>query len=83
MVCAPCAAKAKARREAMMNQIKASSGTAAANKFAANTSAQETTSNRRVLPRYNWAPGVPITNTEVKPTTVWNAWYQAFMTNRS
>lgn len=78
MVCAPCAAKAKARKEAMMNQIKATSWEKAANQFAANTNIQ----NKRVLPRYEWAPN-PITNTEVRPTTVWNAGYQAFMTNRN
>lgn len=83
MVCAPCQRKAEARRQAMLQQV-AKSNPTAAKAFDANTKAASDNlwpkSNTRVLPRYEW---VPITNTTVKPTTIWNEWYQAFMINKS
>lgn len=76
MVCAPCQKKAEARRQAMLKQV-AQTNPQAAMAYNANTTASlpKTT---RVLPRHEW-PTTPITNTEFKPTTVWNEWYHAFM----
>lgn len=76
MVCAPCQKKAEARRQAMLKQV-AQHNKEAAKAFDKNTSASTTT---RVLPRYE---GPVTTNTTVKPTTIWNEWYQAFMMNKS
>lgn len=86
MVCAPCQRKAEARRQAMLQQV-AKSNPKWAEAFNANTTAAANLwpKTTRVLPRYEawkwqWAP---ITNTQVKSNTVWNAWYQAFMMNKS
>lgn len=77
MVCVPCQKKAEARRQAMLKQV-AQQSKKAAEAFNANTTAAT-----RILPRYEGPAWVPITNTQVKPTTVWNEWYQAFMMRKN
>lgn len=69
MWCIPCQKKAAARKQAMMNRI-ATIDKSAAIKF------EKATPKPTTLPRYEW-PTVSIDNW--KSTTVWNAWYQAFM----
>ena len=83
MVCLPCQKKAEARKRAMLQQI-AQQNPKAAEAYNANISAASNLPNpNKVLPRYEWPKWVPITNTDMKPTTIWNEWYQAFMMNRN
>lgn len=86
MWCAPCAAKAAARRKAMEQQIRMQNWDKAAENFINNTqwptNAKINSENRRVLPRYEWRPN-PITNTEVRPTTVWDEAAHAFRVNKN
>ena len=76
MVCAPCQKKAEARRQAMLQQV-AQTNPKAARAYNANTTAAAP--KTKVLPRYEWPVPTPITDTEFKPTTVWNEGYHAFM----
>jgi len=77
MVCAPCQKKAEARRQAMLKQV-AQANPQAAKAYNANTTAAAPKTTR-VLQRYEWPAWVPITNTDFKPTTIWNEGYHAFM----
>lgn len=77
MACLPCQKKAEARRQAMLKQV-AQQNPQAAKAYEANITAASTTT--RVLPRYEWK-WIPITNTNMKPKTIWNEGYQAFMMN--
>lgn len=85
MWCAPCAAKAAARRKAMEQQIRMQNGDKAAENFVKVTSGPASVgfnTNKRVLPRYEGRPN-PITNTEVRPTTVWDEAAHAFRVNKN
>ena len=78
MVCLPCQKKAEARKQAMQNII-AQSNPLAAKAFAQNVNAARTT---KVLPRYEWPVGKPVSNPTMKPKTIWNEAYQAFTMNK-
>lgn len=73
MWCIPCQKKAEARQRAMRQAI------AQQNPQAAKVYDKVTAT--KVLPRYEWPKWRPITNTEVKPKTIWNETYQTFIMN--
>ena len=79
MACLPCQKKAEARKQAMQNLI-AQNNPQAAKAFSQNVNAAKTT---KVLPRYEWPVWRPITNTDMKPKTIWNEAYQAFTMNKN
>lgn len=78
MVCLPCQKKAEARKQAMLAKLK-ETNPEAAEKYKANVNVKE---NVKVLPRYEEGR-VPITNTKVKPKTIWNEQYRTFIMNNN
>jgi len=73
MVCLPCQKKAEARKAAMINQMSKTNPQAA-------KIYDKNTNITKILPRYD-GTSRPITNTKVKPKTIWNEAYQAFVMN--
>jgi len=76
MVCLPCKKKAEARKQAVIDRL-SKTNPVAAEWYKANVNVREKVVT---LPRYEDKP--TITNNNMRPKTIWNEQYRAFITNK-